>query len=65
MPIFFLGVDFIVFLAFFFSNFKPPNSHKGSVVFLKIGPTQTCIANAVPPHGNLTKAPKGRQGNSK
>ena len=40
-------------------------------VFLNIGLTQTCIANNVPPspppppHGNLTKAPRGRPGNAK
>ena len=58
---FFLGV----FPAFIFSNFKPP--HKGSAVFLNIGLTQACIAIAVPhqPHGNLTKAPRGRQRNVK
>ena len=49
MPIFFLGVDLIVFPALFFSNFKPPPPpHKGSAVFLNIGLTQTCIAIAVP-----------------
>ena len=38
-----------------------------SAVFVNIGLTQTCITIAVPPppHGNLTKAPIGRQGNSK
>ena len=40
----------------------------GSAVFLNIGLTQTCIAiDVLPlqPHGNLTKAPRGRQGNAK
>ena len=40
----------------------------GSAVFLNIELTQTCIAIDVPhfqPHGNLTKAPRGRQGNAK
>ena len=40
MPSFFLGVDFIVFLAFFSSKFKPsppPHpTHKGSAVCLTI-----------------------------
>ena len=39
----------------------------GSAVFLNIWLTQTCKAIAVPLplHGNLTKAPRERQGNSK
>ena len=39
----------------------------GAAFSLNIWPTQTCIAIAVPPppQGNLTKAPRGRQGNSK
>ena len=37
----------------------------GSAVFLNIGVTQTCIAIDVPPHGNLTIAPRGRQENAK
>ena len=40
----------------------------GSTVFLKIGLTKTCIAidmSPPPPHGNLTNAPRGRQGNAK
>ena len=67
MPIFFLGVDFIVFPVVFFSNFKPHLHplHKGSAVFLSIELTQTYIAIVVPPHGNHTKAPIGRQGNAK
>ena len=67
MPNFFLGVKLIVFPAFIFSSFKPPPTHKGSAVFLNIELTQTCIANDVPspPHGNLIKAPRGRQGNAK
>ena len=44
------GVDLIVIPAFIFSSFKPPPPlHTGSVVFLNIGLTQTCIAIAVPP----------------
>ena len=75
MPNFFLGVVLfflffvVVYSAFHFSNFKPRPLHMGSAVFLNIGLTQTCIAIAVPPplpsHGNLTKASRGRQGNSK
>ena len=39
----------------------------GSAAFLNIGLTQTCITIAVPPppHGKLTKAPRGRQENAK
>ena len=59
MPNFILGVDFIVFPAFIFANFKPlPHPpHKGSAVFLNIGLTQTCIAIApLPSHmGTLPK----------
>ena len=57
------------FSSIFFSNFKPPSSHGLCCFFLNIGLTQTCIANDVPPpptpHGNLTNAPRGRQGNAK
>ena len=52
--------------AFFFSNFKL-GPHMGHAVFLNIGLTQTCIAIDVPPppHGDLTKAQRRRQGNAK
>ena len=60
MPNFFLvGVDFIVFLAFF-SNFKPPIPLTRALLFiwpLNIGLTQTCIATAVPPPSPLTWEP--------
>ena len=73
MPNFFLGVgSFVFFQHFFFQILSlPPPPHVGSAVFLNIGLTQTCIAIDVPPtspppsHGNLTKAPRGRQGNAK
>ena len=73
MPNFFLGVGLIVFfLQHFFLILSPPPppppTHMNSAVFLNIGLTQTCIANDVPPfslHGNLPKAPRGRQGNAK
>ena len=71
MPTFFLGVGLIVFFsAFFFSKFKPPPPlpHMGFAVFLNIGLTEACIAIDVPPfppHGNLTKTPRGRLGNAK
>ena len=66
MPNFFLGVDSIVFLAFFFQILSPPPPHKGSAVSLDIGLTQNCIATAVPPSlENLTIAPRGRQENAK
>ena len=55
MPIFFLGVDFIVFLAFFFKfQAHPHPPYKGSAVFLNIRLTQTCIATAVLPHMGTT-----------
>ena len=62
MPIFLVNVFFFSEL---FSSFKPPPPHMGSAVILNIWLTQTCIAIAVPPspHGNLSKAPRGRQGN--
>ena len=54
------------FQHLFFQILRPPlSSHKGSAVFLNIGLTQTCIAIAVPRHGNLTKAPRGRHGNAR
>ena len=70
MPTFFLGVGLNVFSSIFFlSNFKPPPlPHMGFAVFLNIGLTEACIAIDVPPfppHGNLTKTPRGRQGNAK
>ena len=70
MPTFFLGVGLIVcFFSAFFSNFKPlPLPHMGFAVFLNIGLTEACIAIDVPPfppHGNLIKTPRGRQGNAK
>ena len=71
MPTFFLGVGLIVvFFPAFFSNFKPPPflPHMGFAVFLNIGLTEACIAIDVPPfppNGNLTKTPRGRQGNAK
>ena len=70
MPNFFLGVGLIVFFPYFFSILKPPLPFTWVLLFfLNIGLTQTCIAIAVPhpltPHGNLTKAPRGRQGNAK
>ena len=71
MPIVFLGVGLIVvvFFSIFFQILSPPlPPHMGSAAFLNIGLTQTCIANDVPScpsHGNLTKAPRGRQGNAK
>ena len=40
----------------------------GFAVFLNIGLTEACIAIDVPPfppHGSLTKTPRGRQGNAK
>ena len=57
----------------FFSNFKPPPPppllpHMGFAVFLNIGLTEICIVIDVPPfppHENLTKTPRGRQGNAK
>ena len=56
MPNFFLGVDLMVwtwllFQHLFFQVLSPPPHplHMGSVVFLDIGLTQTCIAIAVPP----------------
>ena len=64
MPNFFLGVDFIVFSSIFFLNYKPPPpppSQGFCCFFLNIRLSQTCIATAVPPHGNLTKAPRGRK----
>ena len=71
MPNFFLvGVDFIVFLAFF-QILSPPIPLTRALLFispLNIGLTQTCIATAVPPpppHGNLNTAPTGRQENAK
>ena len=65
MPIFFGNVLFL--FQHFSSSFKHPSPHMGSAVFLNIWLTQTCIAIAVPlpPHGNLTKALRARQGNSK
>ena len=70
MPTFFLGVGLIVFFsAFFFQILSPPLlPHMGFAVFLNIGLTEACIAIDVPPfppHGNLTKTPRGRQGNAK
>ena len=70
MSTFFLGVGLIVFFSAFFSNFKPPPPlpHMGFAVFLNIGLTEACIAIDVPPfppHGNLTKTQRGRQGNAK
>ena len=67
VPNFFLVVSF--FSAFvFLQNLSPPPPNMGSAVFLNIGLTQTCIANdahSFPQHGNLTKAPRERQGNAK
>ena len=71
MPIFFLrcGLDCLFFYSIFFHlKPPPPPTHMNSAVFLNIGLTQTCISNDVPPfppHGNLTKAPRERQGNAK
>ena len=69
MPTFFLGVGLIVFFQHFFSNFKPPPSPSHEICcFLNIGLTEACIAIDVPPfppHGNLTKTPRGRQENAK
>ena len=64
------GLD-CFFPAFFFFKSKaprPPLPHMGFAVFLNIGLTEACIAIDVPPfppHGNLNKTPRGRQGNAK
>ena len=71
MPNFFVGVG-LIFFSIYFQILSPHPPHMGSAVFLNIGLTQTCIAIGVPPppththtHRNLTKAPRGRQGNEK
>ena len=73
MPTFFLGVGLSVFFSSIFFQIlspppPPPLPHMGFAVFLNIGLTEACIAIDVPPfppHGNLTKTPRGRQGNAK
>ena len=71
MPTFFLGVGLIVvfFQHFFFQILSPPPPlpHMGFAV-MNIGLTEACMAidaPPFPPHGNLTKTPRGRQGNAK
>ena len=64
------GLDCFFSSIFFFKSKAPPPPlpHMGFAVFLNIGLTEACIAIDVPPfppHGNLTKTPRGRQGNAK
>ena len=69
-PLFFRCVLDCFFQHFFFQILSPPPPlpHMGFAVFLNIGLIEACIAIDVPPfppHGNLTKTPRGRKGNAK
>ena len=73
MPNFFLGVDFIVFLAFFFQILSPPppphSPHKGSAVFSEHSVVTDLHCNCcAPPHmetlPKLQEEDKKRQNNS-
>ena len=60
----------LFFPAFFFQILSPPplSLTWALLFFLNIGLTEACIAIDVPPfpsHGNLTKTPRGRHGNTK